>query len=55
MTASGVHRFVAHVVDDSPNEIHEVARGHGFSGALVPGVELFARTTTPLVAAWGVE
>jgi len=51
------HCFVAHVVDESPNRIHEdeVARRYGFAGALVPGVELFARTTTPLVAAWGTE
>jgi hypothetical protein len=52
-----MHRFVAHVGDEPPNEIHgdDVARRYGFSGALVPGVELFARTTTPLVAAWGAE
>ncbi|RFU21165.1 hotdog family protein [Geodermatophilus marinus] len=57
MTAPEPHRFVAHVVDESPNKIHEddVARRYGFSGALVPGVELFARTTTPLVAAWGAD
>jgi hypothetical protein len=57
VTALGTHRFVAHGVDESPNKIHEddVARRYGFSGALVPGVELFARTTTPLVAAWGAE
>ncbi|MCZ2859974.1 hypothetical protein [Blastococcus sp. VKM Ac-2987] len=57
MTAPAPHRFVAHVVEESTNKIHEddVARRYGFSGALVPGVELFARTTTPLVAAWGAE
>ncbi|MCF6746171.1 hypothetical protein E9529_18215 [Blastococcus sp. KM273128] len=57
MTAPEPHRFVARVVEESSNKIHEddVARQYGFSGALVPGVELFARTTTPLVAAWGVE
>jgi hypothetical protein len=50
-------RFVARVIEESENRIHEdgVARRFGFSGALVPGVELFARTTTPLVAAWGEE
>lgn len=37
------------------NRIHddEVARRYGFSGALVPGVELFAVTSAPFVAAWG--
>src|SRR5215211_704114 len=57
VTALGTHRFVPHVVDESPNKIHEddVARRYGFSGALVPGVELFARTTTPLVAGWGAD
>lgn len=50
-------RFVARVIEESENKIHsdDVARRYGFSGALVPGVELFARTTTPLVAAWGEE
>ena len=49
--------FVARVIEESDNKIHsdDVARRFGFSGALVPGVELFARTTTPLVAAWGPE
>ncbi|MCF6508337.1 hypothetical protein E9549_13110 [Blastococcus sp. MG754426] len=57
MTDPEPHRFVARVVEESTNKIHEddVARRYGFSGALVPGVELFARTTTPLVAAWGAE
>ncbi|MGY1988037.1 hypothetical protein ACI792_17605 [Blastococcus sp. SYSU DS0669] len=57
MTAPEPHRFVAHVVEESTNKIHEddIARRYGFAGALVPGVELFARTTTPLVAAWGAE
>ncbi len=37
------------------NAIHDddVARRFGFDGALVPGVELFALATSPLVAAWG--
>lgn len=49
------HRFVAHVIEEADNKIHDddVARRFGFSGALVPGVELFARITTPLVATWG--
>lgn len=39
------------------NRIHDddVARAFGFSGALVPGVEVFAHATAPLVAAWGAD
>lgn len=39
------------------NKIHddEVARRFGFTGALVPGVELFAYLTHPLTAAWGAD
>jgi hypothetical protein len=57
MDAPAPHRFVAHVVEEAANEIHDdlVAQQFGFTGALVPGVELFARITTPLVAAWGEE
>jgi acyl dehydratase len=41
----------------SENKIHDddVARQFGFSGALVPGVELFAYLTHPLVEAWGED
>jgi hypothetical protein len=55
MDAPVPHRFVARVIEEAQNKIHEdgVAQQFGFSGALVPGVELFARTTTPLVAGWG--
>ena len=51
------HRFVAHVIEEAANKIHDddVAQQFGFTGALVPGVELFARITTPLVEAWGEE
>ncbi|GAC1441101.1 MAG: hypothetical protein NVS3B26_19580 [Mycobacteriales bacterium] len=37
------------------NRIHadDVAQSFGFTGALVPGVEIFAYLTAPLVAAWG--
>ena len=57
MTGLDHHRFVARVIEECDNKIHsdDVARRFGFSGALVPGVELFARTTTPLVAAWGED
>ena len=48
------HRFVARVIEEAQNKIHDDdgAQRFGFTGALVPGVELFARITTPLVAAW---
>ncbi|HET7531337.1 MAG TPA: MaoC family dehydratase [Mycobacteriales bacterium] len=41
----------------SDNKIHddEVARRFGFRGALVPGVELFAYLTHPLVEVWGAD
>jgi acyl dehydratase len=50
------YAVVARNIDpDADNAIHadDVAQQHGFSGALVPGVELFAYATSPLVAAWG--
>jgi len=42
---------------DSDNKIHddEVARQFGFTGALVPGVEVFAYATQPFAAAWGEQ
>ena len=57
MDAPVPHRFVAHVIEEAQNKIHDddVAQQFGFTGALVPGVELFARITTPLVEAWGRE
>ena len=51
------YTVVARNIDpEAHNEIHsdDVAQQHGFSGALVPGVELFAYATSPLVAAWGL-
>lgn len=50
------YEVVARNIDpDADNGIHDddVAARHGFAGALVPGVELFAYCTSPLVAAWG--
>ena len=40
---------------DADNRIHadDVAQSFGFAGALVPGVEVFALATAPLVRAWG--
>jgi acyl dehydratase len=42
---------------DSDNKIHDddVARRFGFTGALVPGVEVFAYATQPFAAEWGEE
>ncbi len=42
---------------DSDNKIHdnEVAAKFGFSGGLVPGVELFAYAAHPLAEMWGPE
>ena len=51
------YRVVARNIDpEADNAIHadDVAQQFGFSGALVPGVELFAYATSPLVAAWGL-
>jgi acyl dehydratase len=51
------YELVARNIDpDADNQIHDddVAQRYGFTGALVPGVELFAYCTSPLVAAWGV-
>lgn len=44
-------------VPDSPNKIHsdEIARRHGFDGALVPGVTVTAYVCQPAVLAWGME
>ena len=58
MTAPADYPVVARNIDPtSDNKIHddEVAQQFGFSGALVPGVELFAYLTHPLVEAWGTD
>ena len=58
MTTPVDYTVVAHNIDPtSDNKIHddEVARQFGFSGALVPGVELFAYLTHPFVEAWGED
>ena len=50
------YTVVARNIDPAAdNRIHDddVAQRLGFSGALVPGVELFAYLTAPFVAAWG--
>lgn len=56
MTALPTHSLQAvNTATDSPNRIHddEVARRYGFSGGLVPGVDVFAWLCHPPVAAWG--
>ena len=47
--------MAVNLAPDADNRIHddEVAQSFGFSGALVPGVEVFALATEPLVRAWG--
>jgi acyl dehydratase len=52
------YRVVACNIDPTAdNKIHDddVAQQFGFRGALVPGVELFAYLTHPLVEAWGTD
>ncbi|HEV2368441.1 MAG TPA: MaoC family dehydratase, partial [Acidimicrobiales bacterium] len=54
--ASKLHRVVArNAATASENRIHDdaVAREHGFSGGLVPGVTLYAYMTTPVVECFG--
>lgn len=51
------YTVVARNIDPSAdNRIHsdDVAAQFGFAGALVPGVELFAYLTAPLVTEWGL-
>jgi acyl dehydratase len=51
-----VHRLRAHnAATASENKIHDdaVARRHGFSGGLVPGITVFGYMTGPVVEAWG--
>jgi len=52
------HRVRAkNLAPESDNKIHDdtVARQYGFTGALVPGVEVFAYATRPFAAAWGED
>jgi len=58
MVTPQAYRVRARNIDPtSDNKIHDddVARRFGFTGALVPGVELFAYLTHPLVEAWGED
>lgn len=52
------HSAVAVNIDPAAdNRIHDddVARAYGFAGALVPGVELLALASAPLVQEWGAD
>lgn len=51
-----VHRLTAfNTATESTNKIHDdaVARRYGFAGGLVPGVEVYAYLTNPIVGEWG--
>ena len=53
-----VYRVTAHnSLPLSENKIHDdaVARRLGFTGALVPGVDVYACMTQPVVARWGLD
>ncbi|MGH9209934.1 MAG: hypothetical protein ACRD2C_04550 [Acidimicrobiales bacterium] len=52
------YRVVAHnTATASANRIHDdtVARQYGFSGGLVPGVDVYAYMTRPPAEAWGLD
>ncbi len=56
MNSSGVYTIEAYnLSQSSENKIHDdtVAQKLGFTGGLVPGVEVFAYMTHPAVATWG--
>ena len=58
VTAPGDHKVVAYnTAKTSDNKIHDddVARQFGFSGGLVPGVDVYAYMTHPAVACWGQD
>ena len=51
-------RFQAFLADpDAENRVHNpsVARSFGFAGGLVPGVDVYAYLTRPVVERWGLE
>ena len=53
-----LHRLRArNIATASNNKIHDdtVARQYGFEGGLVPGVEVYAYATHPVVARFGVD
>lgn len=53
-----VHRLIAfNTATESDNKIHddEVAAKLGFTGGLVPGVDVYAYLCHPLIEAWGLD
>lgn len=58
MTALPAHTLVAfNTATQSENKIHDdtVAQVYGFNGGLVPGVDVYAYMTHPVVAHWGTD
>src|SRR4051794_14249399 len=54
---SGWELFAHNTATESDNKIHDdaVARRLGFTGGLVPGVDVYAYLTHPPAEAWGLE
>lgn len=54
---TGWELFAHNTATESNNKIHDdaVARKLGFTGGLVPGVDVYAYLTHPPVEAWGLE
>lgn len=58
MTATATYRVEAYnTARESENKIHDdtVARRYGFRGGLVPGVDVYAYMTEPVVERWGLD
>ena len=58
MGTAARYEVVAHnTATTSTNKIHDdaIARRYGFSGGLVPGVDVYAYMTRPAAAAWGLD
>lgn len=56
--AARTHRVMAfNTAANSENRMHadDVASQYGFRGGLVPGVDVYAYMTHPIVAAWGAD
>ena len=57
MTPSTWRVVARNTATTSENKIHDdaVARSFGFSGGLVPGVDVYAYLTHPVVERWGID
>lgn len=58
MTATATYRVEAYnTARESENKIHDdaVAKRYGFHGGLVPGVDVYAYMTQPVVDRWGLD